>query len=45
MKVIGKLKNEGSGKMIYKTAAEGPKNNYLVNDDYVAVKTFKKQKE
>lgn len=25
MKVIGKFKNEGSGKMIYKTTAEGPK--------------------
>ena len=45
MKVIGKFKNEGSGKMTYKNAAEGPKNNYLVDDDYVEVKIFKKQKE
>ena len=25
MKVIGKFKNEGSGKMTYKNATEGPK--------------------
>ena len=45
MKVIGIFKNEGSGKMICKNAAKGPKNNYSVNDNYFGVKTFKKQKE
>ena len=45
MKVIGKFKNEGSGKVLIKMLPRDQKNNYLVNDDYLEVKIFKKQKE
>ena len=45
MKVLGNLKMKGVVKWLIKMLPRDQKNNYLVNDDYVEVKIFKKQKK